>query len=85
MHPDSQDLVVELLRNASERTQLIVTTHSPWLIDRLSAVPERVVVCERHPTEGTQFKRFTRKDLDDWLEDQPLGEVWMSGAMGGVR
>ena len=36
MHPDSQDLVVELLRNASERTQLIVTTHSPWLIDRLS-------------------------------------------------
>ena len=85
LHPDSIDLVVELLRNASERTQLIVTTHSPWLIDRLSAVPERVVVCERHPTEGTQFKRFTRKDLDDWLEDQPLGEVWMSGAMGGVR
>ena len=87
MHPDSQDLVVEMLHNASERTQLIVTTHSPWLIDRLSAKPEQVVVCERdrHPADGTQFKRFTRKDLKDWLEDQPLGEVWMAGAMGGVH
>ena len=87
MHPDSQDLVVQLLKRASERTQLIVTTHSPWLIDRLSATPDHVVVCERdrHPADGTKFKRFTRKELDDWLEDQPLGEVWMAGAMGGVR
>ena len=85
MHPDSLDLVVELLRKAAERTQLIVTTHSPWLIDRLSASPEQVVVCERNAAEGTQFKRFTRKELDAWLEDQPLGEVWMAGAMGGVR
>ena len=85
MHPDSQDIVVELLKKASERTQLIVTTHSPWLIDRLSAVPEQVVVCDRRSGEGTQFKRFTRKELEDWLEDQPLGEVWMAGAMGGVH
>ena len=85
LHPDSQDLVVELLKKASERTQLIVTTHSPWLIDRLSAMPERVVVCDRRSGEGTQFKRFTRKELEDWLEDQPLGEVWMAGAMGGVH
>ena len=54
MHPDSLDLVVELLKQASERTQLIVTTHSPWLIDRLSAQTGfQVVVCERdrHPGE----------------------------------
>lgn len=87
MHPDSQDLVVELLRKASERTQLIVTTHSPWLIDRLSATPDAVVVCERdrHPEKGTQFNRLSREKLEDWLEDQPLGEVWMAGAAGGVR
>ena len=87
MHPDSLDLVVELLIEASQRTQLIVTTHSPWLIDRLSAQPDSVVVCERdrHPAEGTQFKRFTREQLEHWLEDQPLGEVWMAGAMGGVH
>ena len=85
LHPDSIDLVVELLRAASERTQIIVTTHSPWLVDRLSATPEQVVVVDQRPGEGTQFKRYTRQDLEDWLEDQPLGETWMAGAIGGVR
>ncbi len=85
LHPDSIDLVVTLLRAASERTQIIVTTHSPWLIDRLSATPEQVVVVDQRPGEGTQFKRYTRQDLEDWLEDQPLGETWMAGAIGGVR
>ena len=87
MHPDSQDLVVELLRKASERTQLIVTTHSPWLIDRLSDELESVVVCERdrHPDKGTQFNRLSLDKLDDWLEDMTLGDAWMSGAIRGVR
>ena len=87
MHPDSQDLVVQLLCEAAERTQLIVTTHSPWLIDRLSATPECVLVCERdrHPADGTKFKRHSRADLADWLEDMTLGDAWMSGAIRGVR
>ena len=87
LHPDSIDLVVELLRNASERTQLIVTTHSPWLIDRLSATPDCVVVCERdrHPEKGTQFNRLSREKLEDWLVDYTLGDTWMRGALGGVR
>ena len=87
MHPDSQDLVVQLLKRASERTQLIVTTHSPWLIDLLSAEPDAVVVCERerHPEKGTQFNRLSREKLDDWLADCTLGDTWMRGAVGGVR
>ena len=87
MHPDSQDLVVDLLRKASERTQLIVTTHSPWLIGRLSSELESVLVCERdrHPAKGTQFNRLSLEKLEDWLEDVTLGEAWMSGAVGGVR
>ena len=87
MHPDSQDLVVQLLKQASERTQLIVTTHSPWLIDRMSDEPDAVIVCERdcHPAKGTQFNRLSLDKLDDWLEDYTLGDTWMRGAVGGVR
>ncbi len=87
MHPDSQDLVVQLLKRASERTQLIVTTHSPWLIDRFSDDLDCVVVCERdrHPAEGTQFNRLSLEKLDDWLENMTLGDAWMSGAVRGVR
>ena len=85
MHPDSQDLVVELLRKASERTQLIVTTHSPWLIGRLSAEPEHVVVCDMDATEGTRLHRLSHKEVEDWFDgDRDLGDIWMSGAIKGV-
>jgi len=47
MHPDSIRMLAELLAEASTRTQLIVTTHSPTLIDALSDQPESVIVCER--------------------------------------
>ncbi len=87
MHPDSQDLVVQLLKRASERTQLIVTTHSPWLIDRFSDDLDYVVVCERnrHRADGTQFNRLSLEKLEGWLENMTLGDAWMSGAVRGVR
>ena len=47
LHPDAIRIVAELLVRASERTQLIVTTHSPALVDALSDRPESIVVCER--------------------------------------
>ena len=86
MHPDSLDLVVELLRKASERTQIIVTTHSPWLIGRFSAEPEAVVVCDMDPTEGTRLHRLSHKEVEDWFDGaRDLGDIWMSGAIQGVR
>ena len=87
MHPDSLGLVAKLLKAAAERTQVIVTTHSPQLVDLFSDEPDMVVVCERdqHPDKGTQFKRLSRKKLEDWLVDYTLGDAWMRGAVGGVR
>ena len=87
MHPDSLGLIAELLRKASERTQIIVTTHSPQLVDLFSDEPDMVVVCERdrHPEKGTQFNRLSREKLEDWLVDYTLGDTWMRGAVGGVR
>ena len=61
--------VALLLLEASERTQLIVTTHSDILINALSGDPETVVVCERDPDMGTSFERLSAKKLTLWLED----------------
>ena len=86
MHPDSVDLVAELLRKAAERTQIIVTTHSPWLIGRFSDEPEAVVVCDMDPTEGTRLHRLSHKEVEDWFDGaRDLGDIWMSGAIQGVR
>ena len=85
LHPDAMPMLAELLRSASERTQIIVTTHSPELVSQFSDEPGMVVVCERDPAEGTQFRRLSLEKLGDWLKDYQLGEVWMRGAVGGVR
>jgi predicted ATPase len=85
LHPDIIPVVAELLRSASERTQLVVTTHSKRLIDEFSDEPESVVVCERDPEEGTQFRRLSKDDLDVWLERYELGELWEKGEIGGNR
>lgn len=85
LHPDILHDVAGLLLEASERTQLIVTTHSDILINALSGDPESVVVCERDFDAGTTFRRLRRDKLNTWLEDFKLGEIWRTGELGGVR
>lgn len=84
LHPDILPTVADLIRTASERTQLFITTHSDSLISALSDVPESILVCERMPT-GTTMKRLEPQQLSAWLEDYKLGEIWRMGALGGNR
>jgi predicted ATPase len=84
LHPDILPTIAELLKNASERTQLIVTTHSDALISALSDVPESVLVCERMPN-GTVMERLEPRKLSSWLDEYRLGEIWRMGELGGNR
>lgn len=84
LHPDILPTVAELIRNASERTQLFITTHSDALISALSDVPETVLVCERMP-RGTIMERLEPQKLNTWLDEYRLGEIWRMGALGGNR
>lgn len=84
LHPDIISELAKLLIDASNRTQLIVTTHSHLLIDALSDCPESVVVCDNNDG-ATEMKRLDKNDLSEWLEDYSLGDVWMKGAVGGTR
>ena len=84
LHPDILPTVAELLIEASQRTQLIVTTHSDVLVSALSEVPECVLVCERDET-GTQLRRLDPDQLKRWLDRYSLGELWRMGEIGGTR
>lgn len=81
LHPDALSIVADLLIDASQRTQLIVTTHSDALLSYLSLEPDSVLVCEN--IGGTQVRRLKADDLKSWLEKYRLGEVWRMGAIGG--
>ena len=84
LHPDLLPTLSDLLRSASKRTQLVVTTHSDVLVDALTDDAESVVVCEKHDGQ-TEMRRLDRNDLAKWLENYRLGELWTSGELGGNR
>ena len=84
LHPDILPGLADLLREASERCQLIVTTHSDTLVDALTDTPESVVVCEKEKGQ-TRMKRLDKAELSHWLENCRLGELWSSGELGGNR
>lgn len=62
LHPDLIPQIADLLVEASQRMQLIVTTHSDILIDALSDRPESVVICEKHDGQTT-MRRLDRGEL----------------------
>jgi predicted ATPase len=76
--------LARLLVEASERTQLIVTTHSDILVDAMTERPESVVVCEKHDGQ-TRMRRLKREDLAAWLDKYRLGQLWTKGQLGGTR
>jgi predicted ATPase len=84
LHPDILPKIADLLIDASQRTQLIVTTHSETLVSRLSEIPEAVVVCERDE-QGTHLRRLQPDKLRIWLDKYMLGELWRMGEIGGNR
>lgn len=87
LHPDIIIEVARLLREASSKSQVIVTTHSDMLVDALTEVPEAIIVCER-PTTSTQLKRLDKDKLAPWLKEyrqRGLGDLWTSGQLGGNR
>ena len=84
MHPDVVLGIGRMLVSASQRMQLVVTTHSRVLIDAMDDCPSSVVVCEKYDGES-EFERLEPKYLTEWLAEYSLGNLWSTGDLGGNR
>ena len=84
LHPDVLPKLAGLLIEASERTQVVITTHSRLLVDALGDDPECVIVCEKHHGESS-FERLDGERMKVWLERYSLGDLWSKGEIGGNR
>ena len=80
LHPELLSLLVDQLRDASNRTQLVVATHSESLIRFLD--PKEIVVCDSDEDGMTTLTRADELNLDDWLKDYSLDELWRNGRLG---
>ena len=84
LHPDIIPHIADLMVRASERTQLVVTTHSRILVDALTEDPSCIVVCSKEEGES-RFERLNPSELAVWLDKYSLGELWSMGELGGNR
>jgi predicted ATPase len=84
LHPDVLPALAKLLEEASNRTQLLITTHSADLVDKFSKNPESVVVCEKIDGQ-THMNRLKEPELKEWLAKYSLGLLWRQGELGGNR
>lgn len=80
LHPELLSLLAALMREASARTQLIVATHSDRLIRFLK--PEEVVLMDISEDGFATATWADTLDLEEWLREYSLDELWMKGQLG---
>jgi predicted ATPase len=81
LHPELLNLLAGLFREASERTQVIVATHADRLVRFLQ--PDEVVTLDVADDGTAKATWADQLDLDQWLQEYTLDEVWRLGRMGG--
>lgn len=80
LHPYAIAVLASLIKSASERCQIILSTQSVELLNEFA--PEEVLVVEKKGSEST-FKRQSTEELSQWLESYTLGELWQKNVLGG--
>ena len=80
LHPYAISILVALLKSVSRKTQIIVSTQSVTLVDQLD--PEHLIVVDRLDDQSI-FKRIKEAELESWLEEYSLGELWEKNVLGG--
>ena len=80
LHPYAIVLLASLLRKAATRTQVILSTQSVPLVNQFQ--PEDIIVVDREgPTSS--FQRLDTANLESWLDEYGLGDLWEKNAFGG--
>lgn len=80
LHPAAITILAALIKQVSVETQVVLATQSPLLLDHFQ--PEDVLVAERAAGQ-TRFTRLDGADLETWLEDYSLGQLWEKNQFGG--
>ena len=80
LHPYAISVLAEIFQQVAEERQLIISTQSVELVNALE--PEDIVVVDQQEGAST-FHRFEKVELEGWLEQYALGELWKRNVLGG--
>ncbi len=80
LHPYALNVVAALFGKAAEHTQILISTQSSPFLDNFN--PEDVITVNREGQESL-FHRLNATELEDWLQEYSLGEIWEKNILGG--
>ena len=80
LHPAAIEILSEVIQTAASRTQVIIATQSPHLIDHFSV--EDIVVANRE-NGATTLRRLEHDAFAEWLKSYTIGELWMKNVIVG--
>jgi predicted ATPase len=80
LHPFAIVQLAEMLRAASQDSQVLLATQSVTLMNRFELAD--LIVVERRGG-GSVFDRPDPDQLRDWLSDYSLGDLWEKNLLGG--
>jgi predicted ATPase len=80
LHPRMFPIIADLAADASSRTQVIFTTHSPQFLNAFSELTPATTVAEWEDGE-TRLSIVDGDDLRRWLAHYNLGDLFTSGEL----
>jgi len=80
LHPFAIRVLASLLCSTSKMRQVIVSTQSTDLLNEFA--PQDIIVADR--ADGcTRLQRLNTDELETWLAEYSLGELWHKNILGG--
>lgn len=80
LHPSMLPIIAEYAVDAAERTQVIFTTHSDQFLDAFGETKPTTTVAKWENGETT-LTTLNGDELDYWLKDYTLGNLFRSGEL----
>ncbi len=84
LHPQAISKLAALIKSASAKTQIIISTQSVNLVDCFD--PENIIAVDRSETEKqSMFKRLEPEYLKVWIDDYSLGDLWQRDIINSAQ
>ena len=83
LHPDMISTLCEGIKHASETSQIIISTHSPELLNHFDV--QNIRVFEKDENNATVVSQFETEQFDNFMNKYMPGQLWRQGHLGGNR
>lgn len=80
LHPAALNILAGMIQSVSARTQIIASTQSVTLANQFGV--DDIIVVDRKD-EASTFRRLDLKELEDWLGEYSIGDLWEKNVIGG--